>query len=119
MADDATTVAELRNAMRQFVAERGWEVFHNPKNLAMGIAIESAELMEHFQWLDLAAAAEAVRDPARRSAIAEEMADVANYLFALANVMDLDLSDAVRDKNAKNVAKYPADKYQGRYEKPV
>src|SRR5262245_39130299 len=106
MPDATTSVNDLREAMRRFVRERDWEQFHSPKNLAMGMAIEAAELMEHFLWIDNAASREVVNDPAERVRIGEEMADVACYLLALANVMGLDLSDAIFDKLVKNAAKY-------------
>ncbi len=116
MPDERTSVAALREAMRRFVAERDWEQFHSPKNLVMGLAVETAELMEHFLWMDIEASRQAVREPARRQAVAEEMADVACYLLALANTLDLDLSDAILAKLVKNAEKYPADKYRGRYQ---
>jgi NTP pyrophosphatase (non-canonical NTP hydrolase) len=115
MPDATTTLATLREAMRRFVSERDWDQFHSPKNLAMGLAIEAAELMEHFLWIDNPASRETVQDPEERVRIGEEMADVACYLLALANVMNLDLSDAVLDKLKKNAVKYPAEKYRGRY----
>lgn len=101
--------------MRRFVAERDWEQFHSPKNLAMGLAVEAAELMEHFLWIDTEASRQAVADPEQRERIGEEMADVACYLLALANVMNLDLSEAIIAKLAKNARKYPAERYRGRY----
>jgi NTP pyrophosphatase (non-canonical NTP hydrolase) len=116
MHSDATTsVATLRDAMRQFVAEREWEPFHSPKNLVMGLAVEAAELMEHFLWIDNAESRQIVQEHPARGMIGEEMADVACYLLALANVANLDLSQAITDKLAKNASKYPADKYRGRY----
>jgi NTP pyrophosphatase (non-canonical NTP hydrolase) len=102
--------------MQQFVHERDWEQFHSPKNLSMGLAIEAAELMEHFLWIDNEASRQVLQDPAQRVAIGEEMADVACYLLALANVMGLDLSDAIYDKLVKNAQKYPADKYRGKFQ---
>jgi dCTP diphosphatase len=114
MADASTTLAQLKDAVRQFVAERAWEPFHSPKNLVMGLAIEAAELMEPFLWLDLEASRRLTDDPARREAVADELADVANYLLNLSNVLGIDLSDAVRAKLAKNAIKYPADKVRGR-----
>lgn len=115
MNDTQTPVAELREAIRRFVAERDWEQFHSPKNLAMSLAIEAAELMEHFQWIDSEASRMAVRDAAKRSAVGEELADVLCYALALANAMDIDLSTAIREKMVKNARKYPADEYRGRY----
>jgi NTP pyrophosphatase (non-canonical NTP hydrolase) len=115
MADATTTLEELKDVMRHFVAERDWQRFHSPKNLAMGLACEAAELMEHFLWMDLPDSYEAARDPARRQAIADEMADVANYLLCLSVVLEVDLSDAVRRKVEKNAQKYPVAKFKGTY----
>ena len=106
--DQTTTVAELRELMRQFVRERDWEQFHNPKNLAMSLAIETGELMEHFQWLSLDAAAQLADDPQRKHEVGEEVADCLSYLLSLANAMDLDLSETMRAKMVRNAIKYPA-----------
>lgn len=114
MADETRTVAELREAVRRFAAERAWGPFHTPKNLAMGMAIEAAELMEHFLWLDGPASIQLAKDPARRQAIIDEIADVAVYVLNFANVMGLDLGDAILAKIAKNAVKYPVKKYKGR-----
>lgn len=115
MPDATTTVADLREAMRRFVAERDWEQFHSPKNLVMGLAVEAAELMEHFLWIDLDASRAAGNDPAQRGAVADEMADVACYLLALSNTLGIDLSEAIAAKLAKNAIKYPVEKCKGRY----
>jgi NTP pyrophosphatase (non-canonical NTP hydrolase) len=115
MPDATTTVAALREAMQRFVAERSWEKFHSPKNLCMGLAVEAAELMEHFLWMDNEASRTVVQDASRRGEVADEMADVACYLFALANTLDIDLSTAVLTKLQKNALKYPAEAYRGRY----
>jgi NTP pyrophosphatase (non-canonical NTP hydrolase) len=115
MPDRTTTVADLRDAWTRFVAAREWNQFHSPKNLVMALACESAELMEHFLWIDNAASHEAVKDPATRELVADEMADVAGALLALCNALDLDLSDAIARKMAKNELKYPVDKVRGKY----
>lgn len=113
--DQRTTLAELRNLIREFVEERDWRQFHSPKNLSMSLAIEAAELMEHFQWIDVPASREAALDPARLGAMGEELADVLCYALALANELGLDVSTIVRDKMAKNAIKYPAAEFRGRY----
>ncbi len=113
--DSATTLSELRNLVRDFVEEREWRQFHSPKNLSMSLAIEAAELMEHFQWLDVPASREAANDPARLAPIGEELADVLCYAFALANELGLDIATVVRDKMAKNALKYPAEEFRGIY----
>jgi len=115
--DSTTTVAELRTLVRDFVADRNWEQFHAPKNLAMALMVEVAELMEHFQWLSIDDSRAIANDPRRRTAICEEMADVFGYTLALANELDLDIASAVFDKMLKNAAKYPVTEYHGRYSK--
>lgn len=119
MSDSTTTIAELRQLIRRFVDERDWQQFHTPKNLSMSLAIEAAELMEHFQWLDAAESRAIAGDPEKLAAVGEEVADVLCYLLALANALELDLADAVRDKLLKNAAKYPAELSRGRYDPPV
>ena len=116
MADSGTTVAQLKDIVRDFVAERAWERFHSPKNLAMGIAVEAAELMECFLWLDLPESYQAPKDAQKREAVADEMADVLCYLLNLSNVLGIDLSEALKAKMVKNAAKYPAERYRGKYE---
>jgi NTP pyrophosphatase (non-canonical NTP hydrolase) len=116
MADVDTTIAELKMLVRQFVEERAWQPFHSPKNLAMGIAVEAAELMECFLWLDLPASYEAAREAKKREEIADEMADVFCYLLNLSNVIGIDLSEALRAKIVKNAVKYPAELYKGKYQ---
>jgi NTP pyrophosphatase (non-canonical NTP hydrolase) len=108
MADATTTLAALKEAMRAFVAERRWEPYHSPKNLVMGLAVETAELMEHFLWLDAEESRALAQDPGRRAALADELADVACHLLNLSNVLGIDLSDAIVAKLAKNALKYPA-----------
>src|SRR5476649_444723 len=98
VADTDTNIAELKTLVREFVEERAWQPFHSPKNLAMGIAVEAAELMECFLWVDLPESHEIANEPAKREAIADEMADVACYLLNLSNVLGIDLSDALRAK---------------------
>ncbi len=113
MTDDHTTVRQLRGVVADFVAARGWEQFHDAKNLSMAIAIEAAELMEHFQWLrsdQLQAAADAEREQ-----IGDEIADVAAFLLSLCNVLRIDLASAIERKMAKNESKYPADQFRGRF----
>jgi NTP pyrophosphatase (non-canonical NTP hydrolase) len=115
MSDRNATIEQLRDLMRRFVRERDWEQFHAPKNLSMSLAIEAAELMEHFQWLTVEQSRALAADPARLAAVGEELADVICYALALANELGLDVATIVRDKMAKNAIKYPAEQYRGRY----
>ena len=96
-----------------FREERDWKQFHTPKNLAMSIAIEAAELMEVFQWSDGMAAERVL--PEDRAQAREEIADVAIYLTLLANDLDIDLEQAMLDKVTQNARKYPAAKFRGVY----
>lgn len=115
MSDQTTTLAELRKTVADFVAARDWHQFHSPKNLAMSVAIEAAELMEHFQWLTTEQSRQLAKNPESLAAVSEEIADVVCYIAALANALQIDLADAVRAKMVKNEQKYPADEFRGRY----
>lgn len=115
MSDNSTTLADLRREVQAFVDEREWRQFHSPKNLAMSIAIESAELMEHFQWLENAEA-KAVRDkPEAMQQVREELADILCFALSFANALEIDVSTALREKMVKNAVKYPADRFRGRF----
>ena len=111
--DKQTTVGELRQLMAQFVAERDWDKFHSPKNLAMALTIEAGELMEHFQWLTTEQSKEI--DDSVKHDVGEELSDVICYAMSLANSLDIDVASAVFQKMEKNRLKYPADKFRGRY----
>ncbi len=103
MEDD---FARLRSDVREFVRARGWERFHAPKNLAMALAVEAAELLEQFQWLTTEESDEL--DEATKGAVADELADVQIYLIQLSERLGIDLLRSVREKMAKNARKYPA-----------
>src|SRR5437899_6615444 len=109
MGDATTPIGVLRQAVQQFAADRAWEPFHSPKNLAMGLAVETAELMEHFLWVDCEASRSVTADPVTRQAVAEELADVACHLFNLCNALNVDLSEAMAAKMIKNALKYPVE----------
>lgn len=101
----------LTESLRRFTAERDWEQFHSPKNLAMALAAETGELLEHFQWLTEAQSRDLPPDKKHR--VAEEIADVQNYLIRLADQLGIDIPAAVHAKIRQNEAKYPADKVRG------
>jgi NTP pyrophosphatase (non-canonical NTP hydrolase) len=116
MTHEDTSCGTVQEAVRKFRDARDWRQFHSPKNLSMAIAIEAAELMEHFQWLTAAEASTlAQNDPVARQAIAEELADVLIYCFSLADILDCDIAEIVFDKLAKNGEKYPVEAYRGRF----
>jgi len=112
--DEMTTVGSLRTAVRHFVDARDWDIFHTPKNLAMSVAIEAAEIMEHFQWYTVEESQQRVSDPAIRAEIADEVADVMIYLLSLANAMQIDVTSAVTAKLARNEGRFPVERVRGR-----
>ena len=114
MADDTTTFAQLRQRVAEFVAARDWEQFHGPKNLSVAIAVEAAELMEHFQWLTGEQSVAALQDETKLAAVADELADILIYAFSLANALELDVSTAMAKKLARNEQRFPAEEWRGR-----
>jgi dCTP diphosphatase len=102
---------DLAARLRAFARERDWEQFHAPKNLAMALAVEAAELMEHFQWLTEQESGEL--PPGAKQKAAEELADVFIYTVRLADRLGVDLEPAVEAKIRANAAKYPVEKSRG------
>ena len=95
----------LRDILREFAAARGWREYHTPKNLAMALIVEAAELVEHFQWATPDQSR--ILTPEKAVEVRDEVADVLIYLVEMADVLDIDLIAAARDKIAKNALKYP------------
>lgn len=87
---------------------RNWEPYHSPKNLSMSIAIEAAELMEHFQWLTIEESRAIIKEPDKLERIKDEIADIAIYLLSLSNALNIDLSAAILEKLERNKERYPA-----------
>lgn len=98
----------LRDEIRAFVAERQWEPFHDPKNLAMCIASEAGELLSELRWIEGKDADRHCSDPAQRGAVVDELADITLAVLMFADRIDADLIDAVRDKLKRIRTKYPA-----------
>jgi NTP pyrophosphatase (non-canonical NTP hydrolase) len=116
LADDQiTTVETLRREIAEFIRERDWEQFHDPKNLSMAIATEAAELMEHFRWAKNDESIDLVKDSKVKHEVAEELADILSFALSFANAADIDITSTLRAKMAKNARKYPADEFRGRY----
>lgn len=111
------TLTSLQQALAQFAVEREWEQFHTPKNLTMALAGESGELLEIFQWLTPEQSAAVMQDSERAVQVREEMADVLAYLLRLADVLDVDLEQALSDKIEKNRRKYPVHLARGKADK--
>ena len=101
----------LTRALRSFAAERDWEQFHSPKNLAAALTVEAAELLEHFQWLT----DEQSRSlsSGKRVAVSHELADVLLYLLQIADKLQIDLVAAAREKLELNASKYPVAQARG------
>ena len=106
-------LVELRNQLRQFVQERDWQQYHNPRNLLLALVGETGELAEIFQWLTDGQAAAVMDDSARAARVREELADVFAYLLRLADVLDVDLGEALNTKIRLNARRYPADRVRG------
>jgi NTP pyrophosphatase (non-canonical NTP hydrolase) len=113
-AEPPSDLEDLRRRIRAFADARDWEQFHTPKNLVMALAVEAAELMEPLQWLTSEQAAAGEIDEATRVALEDEIADVAIYLIRLADVLGVDLGEAVRGKLDRNEGRYPAEVVRGR-----
>ncbi len=101
----------LRDRLRAFVRERDWEQFHSPKNLAMAMIVEAAELVEHFQWATEQESHQL--SPEKRLQVEQEIADTFVYLLRLSDVLGVDIIDAANAKIDLNARKYPADKVRG------
>ena len=106
------TIQELQQSIRKFRDDRNWKQFHNPKDLAISVSLEAAELLEIFQWsgADLQALD-------KRDQLMEELADVMIYCFLLADSVDADVTGIITEKLRKNNEKYPVEKAFGRSDK--
>lgn len=107
---------EAVSALLKFRDERDWCQYHTPKNLSMSIAIESAELMEHFQWKN-EDEIKLYLETEGREKVQEEIADIAAYLLLLCNILEIDLNSAILEKIKKNELKYPIEKCKGKHNK--
>ena len=105
MSDNKTTIHELKLIVESFVDEREWKQFHSPKNLAMSLSIEAAELMEIFQWLSLDQAQDVMKANETRDNAIDEIADILIYALAFCNRNKIDITDAIKKKMEKNIRK--------------
>jgi len=105
---------DIKKVIGDFRNRRNWLQFHSPKNLSMAIAIESGELMEHFQWLDCDESIELINSDSKQ-AILDELADVLIYCINMADIFDVEIEDIILDKLAKNNVKYPVEEYKNRF----
>ena len=107
---------DLLKQLIEFRRERDWEQFHNPKDIAISLSIEAAELLEWFQWRDKAEIQQMLETD-KREALEDEIADVAVYFSYLCHDLNIDLEQAIKRKMDKNAAKYPVEKVKGRADK--
>jgi NTP pyrophosphatase (non-canonical NTP hydrolase) len=106
------SLEQLRLKLAEFAEKRDWQQFHSPKNLAMALIAEAAELVEHFQWLTQKQSGNP--SPEKRSAVSLELADILIYLIRIADQLDIDLIAAATDKIEINEKRYPAEKVRGK-----
>lgn len=107
--DSHTSIDDLKSVVNDFIESRKWQSFHNPKNLAMSISIESAELLELFQWLTPEEAAQAIENKNFRESLKDEIADVLSYLLSLSLAANIDIASTLVNKMSKNNVKYPVE----------
>ena len=112
--DGNTVIRQLIANVREFLRERDWEKYHNPKDLAESICIESAELLQLFQWVKHEETEQFKNDPSKVQRIKEELADVLIYCLSMANTLNIDLTTAILQKIEHNKKKYPKERYKGK-----
>jgi NTP pyrophosphatase (non-canonical NTP hydrolase) len=108
-------IEELMQKVVAFRDERDWKQFHNPKDCAISLSLEAAEVLEHFQWKNEVEASLYVQE--KKDAIAEELADVFNVVLLMCHDLDINLSKALTNKIKKNAEKYPIEKSKGKHTK--
>lgn len=114
-SDNTTSIDELKELVNDFISERDWHKYHNPKNIAVSVVLEASELLEHFQWSP--PASEKI-DEDKKKQISEELSDVLAYLLSLANVLNIDVSSSMAEKMKKNRQKYPSEVFHGNWKRP-
>ncbi len=117
MKNKKTSLEQIREEIKEFIKERDWEQFHSPKNISMSIAIEAAELMEHFQWLTEEQSKKLLKDKQKRRAIEDELADIAIFILDFCNLCNIDLEEIIEMKLKKTAEKYPAEIVKGKAHK--
>ena len=111
--DNSTNIQEIKEKIKKFISERDWEKFHHPKELAISLSLEAAELLELFQWKEKQSLEDLKKDKELMRKLKEELADIMIYAIDVANYTDIDISDAIIEKLKKNAEKYPLEKSKG------
>lgn len=109
--DSKTTIEDLKKQVKEFCDARDWDQFHNPKELAIALSIEASELLEHFRWLQNTEIDNKLKT--KESEIKDELADIFYFVLRIAQMNNIDLTDALHKKMEKNNAKYPVEKAKG------
>lgn len=107
MADSSTNIEELKKMLRDFAYERDWKPLHTPKDLAIAVSVEAAEILEHFRFRNDQSLKEYIAEGNNKKEISHEIADVMAFLLRLADEMEIDVSTALREKIEKNRKRYP------------
>ena len=115
MNDRTTTIIELKKIVEDFVNERDWSQFHNPKNLSMALAIEAGELMDIFKWNTTQECEGMMSENNTRQDAADELADIIIYALAFSDRNNINISSAIEKKMIKNRKKYPTEKFKGHF----
>jgi len=115
--DKETTIEELKKLIVKFRDDRDWKKYHKPKDLAVSISIEAAELLEQFQWKTDEEINEMLKDKKRFDKISEELADIIDYCLSFSDIAEIDISEALKKKIEENKKKYPVEKIKGNYKK--
>lgn len=108
---------EIKDKIRAFIKERDWEKYHSPKNISMSIAIEAAELMEHFQWLTIEQSKKLLNNRPKRIEIEDELADIAIFILDFCNLFNIDIEEVILRKLKKTAQKYPVHLVKGKAHK--
>ena len=116
MTKEKLDLKTIKEKLRKFSQDRDWDQYHSPKNLAMAMSVEVAELVEIFQWSN-DGGMEKIEDKETKKQIEEEIADIFNYLVKFVDLMDLDLEELSLEKIKKNDMKYPVNKFKGKSDK--
>ena len=111
--DSEKNIQEIKEKIKQFIRERDWEQYHHPKELAISLSLEAAELLELFQWKEKQTLEELKNDKELMKKLKEELADIMIYAIDVANYTDIDVSEAIIEKLRKNEEKYPIEKAKG------
>ena len=115
--DSETTINEIKKWIQDFNDVRDWDKYHHPKELAISISLESAELLEHFQWKEKEPIKSMKANKELMQSIKNELSDIMIYSLNFANKLDIDMSEAIRKKIEENNRKYPADLARGKADK--